>query len=285
MTSPSRKTTRVAQLASMATLVSLALARPAAAQFSARESFNPDGTGKWDFELTPYLFLPNINATIGLNHPPGTDVSVNQPRPTVSKLASTLNGAFVGYGLVRYGNWSGELNVFYVSASVSRNFAPVLPGGAGTTLKVNGSEVLVSPGFGYQVLPLDATSKVTLDARAGFTYNSISSSANFTQSRLGGVSTTASFVQPWLGARVAYYPSSDWRLTADAALTGLGVDGGAMGWNARAGVSYLITSWFDVTLGYAATDTRRSTSLGPSGQNRNINFLAYGPVAAMGFRF
>jgi hypothetical protein len=39
--------------------------------------------------------------------------------------------------------------------------------------------------------------------------------------------------------------SPDWRITTAVALTGLGVDG-AVGWNGRLMVSYLIIRWFDV---------------------------------------
>jgi len=280
---PGRAT--IVAIAATVLMVTVAASGPAAAQFSAREGFNADGTSHWSFEVTPYLFLPNINANIGLNHPPGYDVSINQNRPTVAQLRATLTGAFVAYGLARYGDWSAELNVFYVAGGVSKIFPPITAGGPGTTLKTTASEVIVSPGFGYQVLPTDASSKVALDARAGFTYNNVSAGANFTQSRFGGVNTTQTFVQPWLGGRVSYYPSTSWRITAEAALTGLGVDGGAIGWNARGGVSYLFTNWFDVTLGYAAVQTRRNSSPGPQGESRNINFLAYGPVMAIGFRF
>ncbi len=259
--------------------------RPAVAQFSAREGFAADGTSHWSFELTPYLFLPNISANIGLRHPAGVDVTINQNRPTISKLLATLTGAFVGDALVRYGNWSGEINIFYVAAEVTKPFPPLVPGGPGATLKSTVSGVLVSPGFGYQVLPTDVSSTVALDVRAGFTYDSVSAGAEFEQSRLGGVNTTNSFVQPWIGTRLSYYPSPNWRIRGDTALTGLGVDGGAIGWNGRLSVSYLVSNWFDVTLGYAATQTRRNGRVGANGESRSLNLLAYGPVLAVGFRF
>ncbi len=266
-------------------LLNVCYGRPAAAQFSAREGFAPDGSSHWSFELSPYVFLPNVSANIGLARPPGVDVTVNQNRPTVSKLLATLTGAFLGDALVRYGDWSAELNIFYVAAQVSKQFPPVLAGGPGATLKSTVSGVLVSPGFGYQVLPTDASSQFALDVRAGFTYSSVTAGAEFEQSALGGVDHNSSFVQPWIGTRVSYYPSPNWRIGGDVALTGLGVDGGSVGWNGRLGVSYLITNWFDVTLGYAATQTRRNQPAGSRGESRSVNLLAYGPVLAIGFRF
>jgi hypothetical protein len=270
----------------LAVIVLAALSvRPAAAQFSATEGFAADGQPNWNFEVSPYVFLPNLSATVGLQNPAGFDISVNQNRPTVSKLTSSLTGAFMTDNLVRYGDWSGELNFLYVSGAVTRNVPPILPGGSGATLKATASELLVSPGFGYQVLPITASSQVTLDARAGFTYNSVSAGAGFEQSRFGGVNVSTDFVQPWIGGRLSYYPSPDWRIVTTLAATGLGVDGGTIGWNGRLGASYLITSWCDVTLAYAATQTERNGSLGANGQNRSVNILAYGPVLALGFRF
>jgi len=269
----------------VAVLLGILGVKPAAAQFSAHEGFTSSGTPEWTFEISSYLFLPNIDATIGLAHPAGFDFSVNQPRPTVSKLTESLTGAFTADNLVRYGNWSGELNILYVAGQATRNFPPIMPGGPGASFKATASEVLVSPGFGYRVLPTDPSSNLALDLRAGFTYNSVSAGAQFAQSRFGGVNVSNSFVQPWIGGRASYYPSPDWRIVGTTALTGLGVDGGTIGWNGRVGVSYLITKWADVTLGYAATQTVRDGSRGANGENRSVNLLAYGPFLAARFRF
>jgi hypothetical protein len=260
-------------------------ATPASAQFTARDGFTADGTKQWSFEVSPYLYLPNISATIGLAHPPGFDVSVNQNRPTLSKLATTLTGAFLGFSLVRYANVSAELHIMYLAAAATKTYPPLLPGNSGANLKSTVSGVLVSPGVGYQVLPYDADSKISLDARAGFTYHSISATAGFDRSVLGDVSVNNDFVQPWIGARISYYPSPNWRISSDAALTGLGLERGALGWNGNVAVSYLITSTIDVTLGYQATQIRRGGDPMANGANRSLNLLAYGPVLAFGFRF
>ncbi len=260
-------------------------ARSARAQFSAREGYSADGSYHWSFELTPYLFLPAVDGTVGLNHPPGTDISISRPRPTISKLASTLTGAFVGDALVRFGPWSGEIDIDYIAAQQKRDFPPLFPGGGGATLTSKASFVRVAPGFGYQVLPSTDASKVMLDVRAGFTYYALDASSSFAQSRFGGVSVSPSFAQPWLGLRGTYIISPRWRVVADAAVMGLGVDGGSWGWNARAGVSYLIAKWFDVSLGYAAIHTSRHPNSNILGQSRSIDLTGYGPVVAFGFRF
>jgi hypothetical protein len=272
-------------LALLAAATLFLAAHRASAQFSAREGFTADGTAHWSFEVAPYLYLPNVDATIGLGHPLDTDISIQRSRPTIAQLVTSLTGAFVGYSVARYGNWSAELNVLYVGVQAKKGYPPVVPGGPGLTLKSNASVVFVSPGFGYRVLPTGAAGKLAVDLRAGFSYNYLDANANFEQSRFGGINKSYSFVQPWVGTRVSYYPSPRWRLAADLALTGMGVDGGAIGWNGRLTVSYLIASWIDLTLGYAAVQTVRHRELERDGTNRSINLLAYGPVVAIGFRF
>lgn len=255
----------------------------ALAQFSNKDGSAPDGSYRVQVELTPYLWLPALDGTIGLNRPPGTDVSINRARPTVADLVNTLNGAFVGDGLVRYGPWSAELDVDWVSATQKKTF-PALVDAPEVELKTTDSVLLVSPGFGYRVIPDFAPDTVSLDFRAGFTYFNTSASAAFAQSRLGGASITYDFFSPWLGIRADYFPSPRWRIDLTTAVTGLGADS-AWGWNTKLGVSYLITHWFDATLGYAATGMNRNLSAGLDGSSRAVHLVAYGPVLAIGFRF
>jgi hypothetical protein len=260
-------------------------ARPASAQlFSNKEGYSPDGSYRVQVEVTPYLWLPALNATVGLKRPAGTDVSINRPRLTVSKLVDSLNGAFVADSLVRFGPWSAELNFDWISAHQSKTF-PALVNAPEAKLKVSDSVVYVSPGVGYQLVPAFAPDKLSFDLRAGFSYFETSASASFAQSRFGGADVSYSFVQPWLGFRADYYPSPRWRIELAAAVTGLGVDDGVWGWNARLGASYLITRWLDASLGFAALGTDRSSRAGPDGKSRQLNVTAYGPVTAIGFRF
>jgi hypothetical protein len=259
--------------------------QPAMAQlFSNRDGYWLDGTYRVQVELTPYLWLPALDATIGLKRPPGQDVSINRPRLTVSKLVNSLNGAFVGYGLVRYGPWSAELDVDYISAHQSKDF-PRLVNAPGATLKVNDSVVYVSPGIGYQVIPDFAPDKLSFDVRAGFSYFETNASASFAQSSEPRADVGYDFIQPWLGFRADYYPSPRWRIDLASAVTGLGVDHGVWGWNARLSAAYLITRWLDASLGFAALGTERSLKRREDGSSHSLRLTAYGPLAAVGFRF
>ena len=269
----------------LALLLGLLCAQPAMAQFSATEGLSSSGAPQLTAEMQPYIWLPATQAHIGLDRPPGTDVAVNLPRPTIADIAGSLDGAFSCACLVRYGNWSGEVNINYVALHTSEFIAPILPGGTGGTLNDHLSAFYISPGIGYRVLPTSPTSNLSLDVRAGFTYSDVSVSAAFAKDRFGGVSHGYTFVQPWIGERMDYYPSPKWRLENSFALTGLGVDRGAIGWNGRVGVSYLVSSWFDVSAGYYGSQTFRNSTAGPNGENNNLNLLQYGPYMAVGFRF
>jgi len=52
-------------------------------------------------------------------------------------------------------------------------------------------------------------------------------------------------------------------------------------------VSYLVTSWFDVSAGFYAMATNRPEggSGGPFNETRSLHLLTYGPVLSIGFRF
>ena len=278
--------TLIARLAwALAVLFGLLCAQPAMAQFSAREGLSSDGSPRFSTELQPFIWLPHTDAHIGLGNRPGNDLTVNLPRPTIADVVGSLDGAFSCACLVRYGNWSAEVNIEYVALSSSEFVGPILPGGTGGTLNEHLSLFYISPGIGYRVLPTSTTSKLSLDVRAGFSYSEVSVSAAFARDRFGGVSHSTNFLQPWIGERIDYYPSPKWRLENSFAITGLGVDGGAVGWNGRVGVSYLISSGFDVSAGYLGSQTFRNKTAGPNGENNNLNLLQYGPYMAVGFRF
>jgi len=258
-------------------------AGPAAAQFSARESYTPDGAYQFSVELTPYLFLPAVDARIGLKRS-AFDASVSQGIPSIARILSSLRMAFIGDALVRYGPYSAEIDIQYVDAFQKRKFPPG-PLGREVTLKNDVSMVRVAPGIGYQMLPTDADSHLTLDARAGFQYFSTDVSSGFENSPFGGISRSTSTAEPWLGLRGTYYASPDWRIVSEVAATGFSVNGGSWGWNGRLAVSYLIASWFDVSLGFFAMQTNEPNGGGLAREARSLHLLSYGPVLAVGFRF
>lgn len=273
-------------LGALAILIGLLCAQPALAQidqFNGNDGLTDAGSPKWQFELTPFLWLPNTNAKIGLGRAPGLDPSVNLPRPTLADVIGKLDFAADCACLVRYGDWSGEVNFLYVAVSATK---PVMPLPRGPTALVNSkvSLFLIAPGVGYRVVRATPTNPFSMDVRAGFAYNDVSADANFQGSRLArSGSHSSNFVQPWIGERMNYIISPKWRIDHTFALTGLGVDG-VVGYNGNIGLAYLVSSGFDLSAGYAVDQINRNNT-GRTGLNNSVSLFEYGPYVAAGFRF
>jgi len=259
---------------------------PARAQLSANDGYAADGSYHLQFELTPYLWLPATNTNFSLGPQGGISGNVNTGVPTAAQLRNSLHGAFMGFGLVRYGPWSGELDIDWVDASTGKT--AIGPRGNALHLSTSASLVRVAPGFGYEVARgAIAGIPATLDARAGFSWLHSSSSIGSLEEPLGGGSDSASFVQPWLGTRATFFPSSRWRVELGALVQGFGVSGGSWGWGASFLVSYAVTDWMVVTGGIRALKTERiEDNVGPLGSGkRSFDLVAYGPLLGVGFRF
>ena len=261
-----------------ATLMVMSAAPALADDFSPTEGFTASGAPTWKFEVGPIGWLPKTRINAGLG-----DLPVHSATIPVGNILSNLTGAFMGDGYLRYGNLSGELNLFWVS--LGKNQLYPLPGPVPGTVNVRLHAAIgsISPGVGYRLIASDSH-KVSLVARVGFTYAWLNANARV-QDSPGGVGTSSSFVQPWIGERLAYFPSPKWRILNTLAVTGLGVDGGRVGWNGALGVSYLVNRGLDVSLGYRAAQSFSSRPAGPQGQNLDVDILDYGPVLGAGFRF
>lgn len=132
---------------------------PARAEVSAQDGYGPDGTYQLHVELAPYLWLPATNARLVLGRGATQDIATGVPG--ISQLTNVLTGAFTGTGLVRFGPWSGELDIDYIGASQSKGLPPA-PLGLSRTLSLDVSTVRVAPG-----LPLASLALPTCGAGAG----------------------------------------------------------------------------------------------------------------------
>jgi hypothetical protein len=264
-------------------LTALVWSSSAQAQFSARDGYTTDGQYRVQTELMPYVWLPATSGTAHLGPPnAGRTVSINAGVPTTSQLSSVLDAAFMGAGLVRYGPFSVELDMQWVNASTSHD-RPV-PGSLATIRTDEAASLFrIAPGLGLQVVASDIGGvPVSLDARVGFSYNTAGASADPSRLALRGFSHNSSFVQPWVGLRFDVYPSPAWRIELGGLAQGFGFDGGSWGWGASAIVSYLVTDWLDLSLGFRALNTQR---FGGRDEQRSLNLTEYGPLIGMGFRF
>jgi hypothetical protein len=149
------------------TLIGLS-AGQALAQFSARDGYEPDGAYRVQVELTPYLWLPAVSGTARIGGSFGKDVSFDSGPPTIADLAHSLHGAIVGYGLLRYGPCSAELDIQWIDA-FHKSMIQAGATGPGGTLKDTVTLFRIAPGLGYQIYSGELASiPTTVDARAGF---------------------------------------------------------------------------------------------------------------------
>ena len=278
----------VAALALAGALLLGLRAAPASAElFSVTDGFAPDGTYRFQGEVIPYLWVPASSGSIHLPRTRAGSVDFSSGFPSASELTDTLHGAFMGAGLLRYGPWSGEIDIQYVDASQSRTLA-TLPGGGVLRVNTSASLVRVAPGFGYKVYSgAVAGVPVMVDARAGFAVFADSESLKGEGDLRGELSGSGSFVQPWLGGRATFVPSPRWRVAVDALVQGLGVDGGSWGYGASLLGSYAFNRTINVTAGFRAIESSRAEGRSdlPGASRRSLSLLVYGPFIGVGLRF
>ncbi len=254
--------------------------------FSSKEGYGPDGGYQLFVELSPYAFLPHVDATangLGPRGIRGTSGSVSG-----WKLLSSLQGAFFGNGIVRYGPFSAELNAIYVNLKNDRIYTlPRL--GRNVTGDASMDMTLVQAGVGYRVYSGNVAGMDSgLDARVGAQYLSWNAHANTASNLLGGADASGEAASPYLGVRADLYPTPKWRIRFASDVSGFGVNNNTWGWQAALTGSYLVRSWFDVTAGFAVYDmaaNRDVTSVLGSSNRQTLHVLAYGPMIGIGFRF
>ena len=142
-------------------------ASPARAQFTNHDGVAADGSYRVQVELTPYAWVPALAASASFGNRRDSSGSVNTGIPSISKIADTLTGVFMGYGLVHYGPYFVDVDIQAIGAGQSRDF-PVGP--RGSLVRLNGSVDVtrVAPGIGYTVYSGDVGGiPASLDVRAG----------------------------------------------------------------------------------------------------------------------
>lgn len=228
---------RLALAALVCVVLAPAWAPAQADMFSPRDGYAADGSYRVQIQLTPYAWLPASQTNFTLGPRGALNGSTSSGIPTAQQLANSLHGAFMGYGLLRYGPWSAELDIDWVSASEHKT-AVSQALGRSVNLSASASVVRVAPGFGYEVLTGNVgTIPATVDTRAGFTVFTWSASISSERNLLGGVSDSGTFVQPWLGTRVSIHASPHWRIELGGLVQGYGVGSRSWGWGTSAMVS------------------------------------------------
>ena len=267
------------------------LSLPAAAQyFSNKDGYETDGTYRVQVGLAPYLWLPATSGSVHsgverLNLVASSGFSTPVPAP--SQLAASLHPSFMGFGIVRYGPYSLETDLQYVSASGNKTLF-VGPLGRTRALYADVSYVRVAPGIGYTAWAGNlGIVPASVDGRVGFAYFSTWEKLSGLQDIRGGLGFSSSFAQPWVGGRLTLVPSPRWRIELNALAQGFGVDGGSWGWGATLAGSYALSSWATINLAFRALHTDREQGSGDTvlASRRSLSLTAYGPVLGIGFRF
>ena len=264
-------------------------ATPAQAQyFSDHDGYTDSGDYRVQLEVSPYLWLPASSGKIGFARQAVSDHisgEFSTTIPSANELAESLHFSFMGDSLLRYGPYSVEADLQYISAFKSKTLSTTADGGL-NRIRVNTSFVRIAPGLGYQVYGGDVLGVPTsVDARVGFAYfthwENLQGEGNLT----GRVNSSGDFIQPWFGTRIDFIPAPSWRIELTAMAQGLGVSNGSWGWGASAMLSYAVTDWFALDAGYRALNTQRFGSRNlPDASRRSLDITAYGPVLGATFR-
>ena len=276
---------------SMALCLAASVSPPARAQyFSNRDGYTSTGAYRVQVELDPYLWWPGFTGSVNYATPIANTrlpTAFNSGLLSPSDIAHILHAAFIGDGLVRYGPYSAEMDLQYVSVSQSQDL-PSGPLGGSFRIKSALQLLRVAPGVGYQVYAGNVYGIPTsVDARVGFSFFTTWQSYTGEEDLAGrSSSNNTSFVQPWLGLRADFIPAPRWRIELGGLVQGFGVDGGSWGWGASGAISYAVNEWFSVNLAARALNTERLGFGGDTlGVRRSLHITTYGPIFGVGFRF
>jgi hypothetical protein len=265
----------------------LAMAGSARAEyFSNLDGFDAAGQPRVQVELSPYAWNPGVSGTVGFAAPHVGDRNFNSGIPSAQELSNILRGAFMGSALVRYGNWSGEVDIVWIDVSQSKDVFRDAFGNLARA-RASASTVRVAPGFGYRVYDDTVLGiAVSVDARAGFAYLGMSQSIDGEGLLVGrGFSGNNDALQPWVGFRAAFIPSERWRIELDGIVQGFEVNGGWGGGVALYG-SYALDELISLSAGFRVLNSYFEGSRDTfNGTRRSLDMTAYGPMLGVSFRF
>jgi hypothetical protein len=289
---------RIIMAALLAGLLEMAgISGASAQQPSASDPLAPTASG-WRFNLTPYLWMPSINANINYNLPPtlGGTVSAN-PSIGFGDLVSNLNLGFMGAADARYGRFSVLTDIMYMNVggvagqfkSVNFPNRPAIPISTSVatseSMKLNAEIWTLAGGY-----TLAEGKWGNFDAIAGFRFFGMTSRVNYslgisiegprgngaTFGGIGGVNSSANIWNGIAGFRgrirvgetpffVPYYFD-------------IGAGGSNLTWQIASGVGYQL-SWADLTLTY------RYLSFNQGNDSAEAHVWFQGPMIAASFKF
>jgi opacity protein-like surface antigen len=191
----------------LASWFALAAAAPAVAQSATTEK---EG---WQFELTPYLWAPDLKGSVQINNAPKAKLDLS-----AWDLIQMLDFSAAGRFEARNGRWGAFADVFYAKVSDGGDGEIKLRRGPGIEFDANlkMKQIIGELGGGYRIVE----GSTPVDLIAGGRYNKIDMDAKVEatgQGPLGlSASRTASYEKNWwdpyVGVRVKLPIADKWSL-------------------------------------------------------------------------
>lgn len=221
---------------------------------------------RWNFSVTPYLWLPSFKGNLNYQRPPGTgspDVSVDETSPYEG-----LDGAFMIAGEARRGKWSFFGDYIYLKLSTSKSavrsvdFNPGAPSinpssttaNAGTDSSITGDLLTLAAGYS-----LAGTPDAPFDVFGGLRFLAIKAKSSWhlsaaiagpgpgqTFAAAGDVSKNEDVWDGVIGVRGRAKLADRWYVPY---YLDVGAGSSSLTWQALAGISYAYR-WGEVTLAY-----------------------------------
>jgi len=241
----------------LAVMAAVVIATPAHAQTAAPAD-------QWQFSITPYLWLPNINGTLKYDIPPSSDGSP-EVEAGPNDYLQNLEGIMLISGEVRKDRWSVFTDIIYLSFAEEKSSVKEIDFGGSivrSSLNLSTSTWLrgmnLTLGVGYAV----KTGKAApVDVFGGLRYFDLSAGTDWqltatvsgptgtgqTFPASGSISTSSPLLDGIIGVKGRYrLGESRWSVPY---YLDIGTGTSSLTYQAMAGIAYSF-GWGDVTLAY-----------------------------------
>jgi len=241
----------------------------------------PKISNEWQFELTPYLWLPSINSTLSYK---GQYIATADL--SMSNIISNLKSGGMISGEARYGNW-GILADMVTATLQKTSTTPVTPQPGYTykiATKATLQETILTGAATYNLIN---NHNATFDGLLGVRWVGMTATLNLAADGTSYALTDSkamSTADPIVGFKGRYrIANSSWYVPFYADIGG---GGGTtnMTWQAMAGVGKTIEKWIDVSLIYRGLYYDMSSSK-TNGQGLLQKTTFQGPQLSATFRF
>lgn len=228
------------------------------------------GEKDWEFILTPYLLLANIEGEVGVGRVGSVDVEVD-----TSEILEHLEAGFMGHAEARRRHWGLFVDVAYMKLGDD------ISNPRGVVVGAEVDQTLVEA-FLFHRFELK---RGWLDAFAGARYWNIGMDVD-----LSGPFVETSrdrreeWVDPVLGARVAYPIADRWQVRLHGDIGGFAASSD-LSWNVIGTVGWEATEWFSLEVAYRALFVDYDTGKRGSEDFFSYDTITHGPLLGFAFKF